>query len=62
MLRFEAELGGACSQRLHDIWEEEPLQDLRCLAKQRDGVVGAAMFAWLPCFQDPYCRNVNSGN
>ena len=66
---FEAMLGGACDQRLHDDWEDEPLQDLHCRAEQRDGSVRAALLAGLPCLQDrdydgslPDCWDVNFSN
>ena len=69
MPQFEALLGGARAQCLHDGWEDEPLQDLHCRAKQRDGVVRAALLLWFPCLQDrdyegalPDCRDVNSGD
>ena len=69
VLWFEAVLGGASAQRLHDGREENLFQDLRCRAKQQDSVVGAALFYGLPCFQDwyydgvlPNCRGVDSGN
>ena len=69
MPRFEAMLGGARAQRLHDGREDEPLQDLHCMAEQRDGAVRAALLARLPCLQDRNydgvlsdCRDVNSGD
>ena len=49
---FEAVLGGASTQRLHDGREEELLQYLRCRAEQIDGAVGAALVSRLPCFQN----------
>ena len=52
MPRFEAMLGGASSQRLHDGREDEPLQYLHCQAEQCDEAVGAALLTWLPCLQD----------
>ena len=67
--RFEAVVGGACAQCLHDGREGELLQYLHCKTEQMDGAVGAALVAGLPCFQDwdyegvlPICHYVNSGN
>ena len=68
VLWFEAVLGGACTQCLHN-GQEKPLQHLHCRAEQCDGVVGATLVSCLPCLQNrdydgvfPNCRDVNSGN
>ena len=50
MLRFEAIMGGEFPEPLR--WSggrDEPLQDRRCRAEQRDWVVGVVKFARLPC-------------
>ena len=67
--RFEAVLGEASAQRLHDDRKDEPLQDLKCRAEQRDGAVRAALLMGLLCLQDQDydgalrdCSDVNSGD
>ena len=50
--RFEAVLGGACSQRLHDGREEESLEYLQCQAEHWDGAVGATQVSRVPYFSE----------
>ena len=67
--RFEAVMGGACTQCLHNRREEDPLQYLHCRAEQWDGALGAILVSCLPCFQNwdydgvpPNFWDVVSGN
>ena len=69
MPRYNAVVGGARSQNLHDGREEKQLQDLRCRAEERDWAVGVVLVSRFPRFQYWYddgvlsnCRNVNSRN
>ena len=68
MPQFEAMLERVYSQCFHDGGEEEPLQNLRHRAEQRDRAVGATLLTGPPSFKYwdndgvlPNCRDVNSG-
>ena len=66
---FEAVLGPASAQRLHEGQEDKLLQYLHCRAEQWDKAVGAALLTRIPCLQNrnddrvlPDCRDVDSGD